>query len=614
VFLSARVAHGWLYPEHHEITERALHELDPGRAAVFDRLWAGARSGHPARLCERTAARTDAAPSCLEWAAWPAIAGDHSCSPSELVDIVLETRWILEVAAVAAHLEDDLAAARSRSQRINALRGSDIRLQRADPAYATRAGSNNVHFLLARPSVKTEGRAYLEGCLAAQAEPNAVGAYAWYHRSALEKAARLAGVGAAGSEGSALALATLADEAFALHFLEDGFAAGHVAGTWGPSAVRKGTHDYYNERGLERSTWDGVPLVITGDAYLRPEDERRVAEAVRTSLEQVLDAADGHLALPPDRAGVVAPDGLNVCQLTKMPTHAAEATAIRLSAEVLRQLPVPALAEGTGALPRVRAEIGPFMGVSAAALGAWISGGFDSTQKSMGAIGSLEAALRLGFGLEGVMDETGDGLVFVDGGVRQDTATSNAFSEVPGLADAGAITAAIPARTGFTVRVRMPFWLVPGDLLLAAPFVAPLSLKTYKRMAVIAGNGGLIPWQSGLATPIGRFQFVLGREVGVAFYGYVRRKDRLLVPPADAGGSLARLVALRSLALDLPVLEYRPFRSFSLNQASILVVQAYAGFDAPGAVEVIAPATAPLPEVSTIFRFGVRLAFDWRHY
>jgi hypothetical protein len=30
---------------------------------------------------------------------------------------------------------------------------------------------------------------------------------------------------------------------FALHFREDSFAAGHVTGNWGNSAVRKGTHD-----------------------------------------------------------------------------------------------------------------------------------------------------------------------------------------------------------------------------------------------------------------------------------------------------------------------------------------------------------------------------------
>ena len=38
-------------------------------------------------------------------------------------------------------------------------------------------------------------------------------------------------------------------------------------------------------------------------------------------------------------------------------------------------------------------------------------------------------------------------------------------------------------------------------------------------MAVTAANGGLIPWQLGRATRFGRFQFVLGREIGATFYG-----------------------------------------------------------------------------------------------
>jgi hypothetical protein len=389
-------------------------------------------------------------------------------------------------------------------------------------------------------------------------------------------------------------------------------AAGHVAGTWGAAAVRKGTHDYYNERGLERPTWSGDTLVVKGDAYLRPQDDVRAAAAARTSLDQVLDAAEGRVQVATSD-GPAMPDGLDICKLKTMPERDEAPAARRLSAEVLRQLPVAALGEGAGALPRVRAELGPFVGISAAALGGWMSGGFDSTQKTMGAIGGLELGLRFGLGLEGVMDEAGDGLVFVDLSIREDTATSMHFSEVPGVAEAGAISAAIPARTGYALRVRMPFWLVPGDLLLAAPFVAPFSLKTYVRMAVSATNGGLIPWQSALATPIGRFQLVVGREVGVVFYG-VSRKDRLLVPAVAADGTGVRLVALRSTAFDFPVLEYRPFRAFSLEQASILVLQGYVGFDVPGAVTVISPAGAPLPDLKTIFRFGIRLAFDWRHY
>ena len=71
----------------------------------------------------------------------------------------------------------------------------------------------------------------------------------------------------------AFVLAMLADEAFALHFLEDTFAAGHVSGTWGSTSQRKGTHDFYNANGLEVQTWSeqAESLVIMGDAHLRPE-------------------------------------------------------------------------------------------------------------------------------------------------------------------------------------------------------------------------------------------------------------------------------------------------------------------------------------------------------
>ena len=70
---------------------------------------------------------------------------------------------------------------------------------------------------------------------------------------------------------------------------------------------------------------------------------------------------------------------------------------------------------------------------------------------------------------------------------------------------AGNLSAAIPARSGLSTRFRMPFYLIPGDLLLLSPMFF-INRDAYTNMAVTAGNGGLIPWQSGLATPIGRFQ------------------------------------------------------------------------------------------------------------
>lgn len=608
-------AFAWIYPEHRDITLLAVQELDPAQRAILNRLWAEARADHVKRLCEEPIDAAQAEkPSCIDWAAWPAIAGDHSCSGENMVQTILTTEWILEVADIAAVLKQDLADAKNRSQRVNALRDSDIRLQRADEEYATRAGANNVHFLLARSSVDEEGFDYVTRCLHEGAELNALGAYTWYHLSALEQAARLSRERLSPEERSALALAVLADEAFALHFLEDTYAAGHVAGTWGNASLRKGTHDYYNEYGLEAKRWAGKSTVLVGDAYMRPEDAERAAVAVRESLEQILDAASGRgpaAGLPYDPAAPLLPDSFNVCTSITMPARKAHPSLRPLFVAVIEDVPVPGLGPGPGDLPRFRAEVGPFIGFVAGASGIGVSGGFGSTQSTTGAIGSLEGAVRLGFGLEGVLGEAGDGLVFLDLGVRLDSASSMKISEDPQFAQGGGITAAIPSRSGFTARLRMPFWLIPGDLLLASPLLA-FDPDTYAKMAVVASNGGLIPWQTGIATPLGRFQFVLGREVGVSFYG-LDNEDRLIIPPTRPGEG-STLIDLQSIRFEFPVLEYRPFRTFSQDQSASLVLQLFTGFEVPTSVSVVSPAGAPEPDVGTIWLLGLRMAFDWRYY
>jgi len=172
----------------------------------------------------------------------------------------------------------------------------------------------------------------------------------------------------------------------------------------------------------------------------------------------------------------------------------------------------------------------------------------------------------------------------------------------------------IPARAAYTVRLRMPFWLIPGDLLLAAPFVAPFSPTTYMQMAVVAGSGGLIPWQAGIATFMGRFQVMVGREIGVSFYGYGKEEDRMFLPYASGGTPDVPVVALRSIQLQFPVLEYRPFRTFSMDQSSSLVMQLFGAVDIPTKVTMITPPTAPVPETRSTWIVGIRMAFDWRYY
>jgi hypothetical protein len=530
---------------------------------------------------------------------------------------ILETEWILEVADVTARLKRKLAEAKSRDAHVNALRDSDIELQRADPEYATRAGSNNVHFLLARPRFDITPTEYGDACLGEGVELNAIAAYSWYHVSALEKAARLSRETLSPEELSALALAALADEAFAIHFLQDAFASGHIAGTWGDASLRKGTHDHYNEAGLEVVTWGDERMILMGDAWMRPEDAERAARTVRESLEQVLDAAGG-VGDPANIETRGKPtnlaDDFNVCKTDTVPPREPDHAVTPLVEDVLVQTPVPALSSGLGQMPRFRAELGPFVGVSSAIRAGAISGGYGGGQETAGASGGLEINVRVGLGLEGVMNESGDGLVFLDAGLRLDAPSSNQIGDRPSIIDAGAITSAIPGRTAINLRFRMPFWLIPFDLLVAGPILLIASPTTLTNMAVVAGNGGLIPWQTGIATAIGRFQFILGREIGASFYGYGKTDDRILVPTEGASQTNYTLIGLRSIKFDFPLVEYRPFRTFSLDQSTNLLLQFYAGLDVPTRVNVVAPAGAAKPDLESVWEIGLRLAFDWRYY
>lgn len=606
--------YGWIFPEHRDITFIAIQKLTPDYRKILDTLWSEARVGFENRL---NAAVIDATqslkPAHLDYATWPAVAGDHSCSARNMLHNILDTDWILKVADVTAQLKIDLANSKSRHDHINAFRDADVNLQRVDPEYATRAGSNNVHFLLARPKPDIEVKEYLLSCLRAGAELNALGTYTWYHISALYKASKYFKENLSDKERSALILSALADEAFALHFLEDSFAAGHTAGTWGNAAQRKGTHDYYNERGLEITTWDGKRRILTGDAYMREADAEFAAIPVSTSLEQLLDVASGKLTFDYTYGNELTetlPDSFNVCKNIYMPKREVDPDIISPCAKILVTTPIPGLATGLGELPRFRAELGLFIGAVASMHGNTVSGGFGGNQSRPGAVGGIDAGIRLGIGLEGVMHGGGDGLVFLDFGWRQDGASSMKFGDSPILQEAGQFSAAIPGREAFTFRLRMPFYIVPFDLLITSPifFIAP---ETYASMAVTAGLGGLIPWQAGIETGIGRFQFILGRETGVTLYGRGKVVDALLIPLDDG---TTGLINFRSTQLEFPILEYRPFRTFATDQSSSLVLQLDLGVDIPHNETVQLPEGIDTPELRPVWYIGLRSAFDWRYY
>jgi hypothetical protein len=350
----------WIYPEHRDITLLSVQKLDHHYRAELDNLWVEARMGFEEKLTTNIIdAEQTVGPTKLDFASWPAIAGDHSCSPDNMLHNVLHTEWIIDVADVAAQLKIALANSENRHEHVNALRDSDINLQRVDPQYATRAGSNNVHFLLAMPNAETKVREYVIACLREGAELNALGAYTWFHISAMQKAAKYHKENLSREERSALIRSALADEAFAMHFLEDSFAAGHTAGTWGNASQRKGTHDYYNERGLATTTWDKHRLILTGDAFMREQDATIASKSVQKSLEQVIDAATGKLTFDYyyNNAIVEAkPDTFNVCKNNYIPKRGVDPAILGPCAEILVTTPVPGLGTGLGELPRFRAE------------------------------------------------------------------------------------------------------------------------------------------------------------------------------------------------------------------------------------------------------------------
>lgn len=649
--LASLPAFAWVYPEHRDILVLTVQGLDDARRAQFDALWAEARAGHESRLCAQGADVAQGVdPGCIDWAALAAIAGDHSCSSADMSAIVLESEWIIGVADVAATLKArfaEIAAQRAaepapaaegegkknafvdlkrrledqsaQAKRINALRTADTELQHADPEYATRAGSNNAHFLLARPRTDTTPEQYSELALRPGVDLNAVGVYAWFHLSALQKATRLAQERLAPEERRALVRGMLFDEAFAIHFLEDIFAAGHVAGTWGDVSQRKGTHDYYNQSGLEVFTWRGgsQSMVLMGDANMRTEDAERAAAVVRKSLEQLLDAAAGKPvddALAHTAAAPAAPDAFDVCKNNVFPQRP-EGTRIPISGlsmfgPVLGATPVPSLAEGLGSMPRFRSELGFFTGLAGSVDLRQADGGFTPSEGS-GTIAGVDLSARIGVGLDGVIGDGGDGLMFLSLGLRGDSSSSHSIADPSLAAVGGNLTAAVPARMGYTWRTRMPFWLIPYDLLLLSPMYA-FAPEQYTEMAVTASNGGLIPWQTGWRTGIGRFQFVAGRELGVTYYGRIG-EDRVIAPgvlPSDP----ARIVDLSSINYDLPILEYRPYRVFSSDQSSTILVQLFFGADVPGRSPVISPASAPDAPLETVYSLGLRLVFDWRYF
>ncbi|MFY8004652.1 MAG: hypothetical protein ACOVNR_07400, partial [Chitinophagaceae bacterium] len=463
----------WVYPEHRLIFLKSLQNLDSHHQQLLTRYWNEVRLGNEHRLTAHFfVANQPTKITQLDYASWPAIAGDHSCSPKEMLTTILSADWILSVANIAEQLQQKLIVSSDISKHNNVLHKSDMQLLRSDENYLSRAGANNVHFSLPRSSSEIKFDEYVSSVLAKGSPLNSIGIYVYFHHKALEHAYLYAQESTSLSLKKELITAALAEEAFAIHFLQDAFASGHAVDSWGNAAELKGTHDFYNEQGVELQMWNGERMVFMGDAYLNSKNEGYVAKVVQQSVVQLLSTASGSYfsnAVPANFNSYYPNiDSFNVCNNLLMPaTNFYDSN----TKSILQQTAIPALINGKGVLPRYRSELGAFLGVSASLIGESMSGGFDQNQQKNGTVGGLEAGLRVGVGLDGVLSSSGDGLAFIQFSWKETSASSHKIVNTSNILNTTSLTSVIPARSAYSLRLRMPFYIIPGDLLIASPIL-----------------------------------------------------------------------------------------------------------------------------------------------
>ncbi len=566
--LESNNAQAWLFEEHANIGRLATGTLPSRQAAALDWLWAVARDGDPeaTRLCPTpgrvpTHDRTKKGPpdwDCVDFGALAAAAGDHSCSPDDLAANVLHSSWFPRVYADVAETERLLHVPDvSESARVDAWHQGNLILRRSDPEYLSRAANNSAHFVVGRGD-EDDIADFLQRAAGIGGPVNATESYAAYHLGALAAAAKLYQISPAAPGYAAQAERVLMTEAFALHFLEDSFSAGHFVGM-SPKAIvslsdRAGTHDYYCQHGLEARLWGNGRLSYGahGDAFMtegKPSSDREIAAAaVRASLGQVLDVVAG--APLPDSVDRDADDlsGDDVCTRVVVSSRVASIVQRGTAAlePVLALTPEPYRQDPP--LPHFRSEFGLLFRADAAyRLGLGFGGNFQPAQHDGAIRGESAAQLGagIGLGLEGLTTQATDGVFWLAGNlIAYGHQPYFKCEECTGLAP----------RFGLGVRARIPFLVVPGDTILGLLVVLPFSSKCYEDMAIAASQGSL--W--------GRIERV--RPLGSAF-------DWQIVLGREAGFYRSHSNDLRVLQLELPLIEVRTKHQFAERLGNDALIQ-----------------------------------------
>jgi hypothetical protein len=274
-----RSAAAWYFPEHAEITRIGFLRHVPLplqreiMAAVVDARNEGLRFCAGVVPMQNLRAET----GCVPYNVLPALAGDHGNDTAELrATLTLpQHRWPFPSATVG-DLSQLAAAAEWRAflrnsppewgrifsgnptrfsprtdletggvPRSQYPRGLDLQLQMVDHDYAQRAGDSRAHFQDPLSSVANLITAAVAGDL-----DNALAQLVAHHVRALLLAVRARNAPRALAK--TLRTEALLEHAFALHFIEDAFAAGHIATEHGISKPydRAARHDFLNRNGV----------------------------------------------------------------------------------------------------------------------------------------------------------------------------------------------------------------------------------------------------------------------------------------------------------------------------------------------------------------------------
>jgi hypothetical protein len=152
-------------------------------------------------------------------------------------------------------------------------------------------------------------------------------------------------------------------------------------------------------------------------------------------------------------------------------------------------------------------------------------------------------------------------------------------------------------------------------MLLLGPILAVASPSALSSVGVAAASGGLIPYGRSFGIGLGSLQFVLGREIDTVLYGYLSDVVILVPvgPPPDPESAYGA-AKLRSIALNFPVVEWTPFRTFATQLVFATVVQLGFGVEIPFTSPVVYPEGYGNAKLSPSYTVFLRAQFDGRYF